>query len=97
MTLAAGHRLGPYHIEEPVAKGGMGEVYRALDTRLDRVVAVKVLDGPLASDPSARERFEREARAVASLTHPHICTLYDVGHDGELSYLVISDRGAWPW
>src|SRR5437762_14224008 len=81
MSLQAGTRLGPYEIVALLGAGGMGEVYRARDTRLDRVVAIKVLPAQLASDPQFRERFDREARAIASLTHPHICALYDVGHD----------------
>ena len=74
-----GTRLGPYEIVAPLGAGGMGEVYKARDTRLDRTVAIKVLPAHLADDPQFRERFEREARAVAALNHPHICTLYDVG------------------
>ena len=80
MTLAVGARLGPYEILGPLGAGGMGEVYRARDTRLDRTVAIKVLTSALADDPQLRERFEREARAISSLNHPHICTLFDVGH-----------------
>jgi len=75
----AGARLGPYEIVSLLGAGGMGEVYRARDTRLDRVVAVKILPTALAADPEFRERFDREARAISQLTHPHICTLYDVG------------------
>ena len=83
MPLAAGTRLGPYEILELIGAGGMGEVYKARDTRLDRTVAVKVLPAELSSDPERRARFEREAKTIAGLTHPHICTLYDVGeHDG---------------
>jgi serine/threonine protein kinase len=77
--LQSGMRLGPYEILAPLGAGGMGEVYRARDTRLDRTVAVKVLPAHLTHDPQARERFEREARAVSSLNHPNICTLHDVG------------------
>ena len=77
--LAPGTRLGPYEIQSPLGRGGMGEVYKARDTRLDRTVAIKVLLGHVASDPDLRQRFEREARAVAALNHPHICTLYDIG------------------
>ena len=77
--LTAGARLGPYEIVGPLGAGGMGEVYRARDTRLDRTVAIKVLAAPLAADPKMRERFEREARAISSLNHPHICALYDIG------------------
>jgi Tol biopolymer transport system component len=79
MALAPGMRLGPYEVVAKLGEGGMGEVYRARDTRLDRTVAVKVLSGATASDPQLRERFEREARAISALNHPHICALYDVG------------------
>jgi len=79
MALTLGTRLGPYVIEHPLGAGGMGEVYRAKDSRLDRTVAIKVLPASVAADPELRQRFEREARAVAALNHPHICTLYDVG------------------
>ena len=79
MSLTAGTRLGPYEILSALGAGGMGEVYRARDTRLDRTVAIKVLPEHLASDPQFRERFDREARAISQLDHPHICALYDVG------------------
>ena len=79
MSLPSGTRLGPYEIVSPLGAGGMGEVYRARDTRLDRTVAVKILPAALAADPQLRERFEREARAISQLTHPNICRLYDVG------------------
>ena len=83
MSLVAGTRLGPYEIQAAIGAGGMGEVYKARDTRLDRTVAIKVLPAELSSDPERRARFEREAKTIAGLTHPHICTLYDVGeHDG---------------
>jgi len=83
MSIASGTRLGPYEIVQSIGAGGMGEVYRATDTRLDRSVAIKVLPEHLSNDPALRERFEREARSVSSLNHPHICTLHDVGeHDG---------------
>jgi serine/threonine protein kinase len=92
-ALSAGTRLGPFQILEPLGSGGMGEVYRARDTRLDRTVAIKVLPRDLASDPHTRERFEREARLVSKLNHPHICTLYDIGSavvDGaEVQFLVM--------
>ena len=81
MTLAAGSRLGPYEILSPLGAGGMGEVYRAKDTRLDRDVAVKVLAPLLAESPDALLRFEREAKAVAALSHTHIVALYDFGRD----------------
>jgi serine/threonine protein kinase len=79
MPLAAGDKLGPYEILTPLGAGGMGEVYKARDTRLDRTVAVKVLPEHIAQREESRARFEREARAVASLNHPHICTLFDIG------------------
>src|SRR5262245_35376584 len=83
MPLAQGYRLGPYEIVSPLGAGGMGEVYRARDTRLDRIVALKVLPEGLAADPQFRDRFDREARAISQLSHPHICPLFDVGiHDG---------------
>jgi Tol biopolymer transport system component len=83
MKLEAGARLGPYEIIAPLGAGGMGEVWRAKDTRLDRIVAVKILPGQFAEDAQFRARFEREARAISQLNHPHVCTLYDVG-DGYL-------------
>src|SRR5215471_16968929 len=89
MTLATGTRLGPYEILAPLGAGGMGEVYRARDTRLDRIVAIKVLPDHLSSNVELRQRFEREARAVSSLNHPHICSLYDVGHQDGIEYLVM--------
>ncbi|MCU0258788.1 MAG: serine/threonine-protein kinase [Solirubrobacteraceae bacterium] len=89
MTLAPGTRLGPYEIVAPLGAGGMGEVYRAKDTRLGREVAVKVLPQHLSSNPEVRARFEREAKTVSSLNHPHICVLFDVGREGEIDYLVM--------
>ncbi len=89
MALTAGTRLGPYEIGDQLGAGGMGEVYRATDTRLDRTVAIKVLPEHLADDPQRRERFEREAKAVSSLNHPHICTLHDVGEQDGVHYLVM--------
>lgn len=89
MPLSAGERLGPYRIDAPLGAGGMGEVYRAKDTRLDRTVAIKVLQADLATDETLRTRFEREARAISSLEHPNICALYDVGEDGGRAYLVM--------
>jgi serine/threonine protein kinase/Tol biopolymer transport system component len=89
MTLPSGTRLGPYEVLQPLGAGGMGEVYRARDTRLDRHVALKVLAPEIAGDPAARVRFEREARAVAALDHPHICGIYDVGEAGGTHYLVM--------
>jgi Tol biopolymer transport system component len=89
MPLAPGSRLGPYEILAPIGAGGMGEVYRARDTRLERMVAVKVLPEHLSKSPEVRQRFEREAKTISQLSHPHICALYDVGHDGETEYLVM--------
>jgi len=89
LTLAAGTRLGPYEIQAPVGAGGMGEVYRARDTRLGRTVAVKVLPSELSENRELRERFEREAQTISSLSHSHICALYDVGREGETDYLVM--------
>src|SRR5262245_27716259 len=89
MTLASGTRLGPYEILYAIGAGGMGEVYKARDTRLDRTVAIKVLPSHLSSSPEMRQRFEREARAVSALSHPHICTLFDVGHQDGIDYLVL--------
>jgi Tol biopolymer transport system component/predicted Ser/Thr protein kinase len=89
MSLANGTKLGPYEIAAPLGAGGMGEVYRARDTRLGRDVAIKVLPANLSSDAQRRERFEREARAISALNHPHICTLYDVGRAGDTDFLVM--------
>src|SRR5712691_1859102 len=89
MALAAGYRLGPHEILSAIGAGGMGEVYRARDTRLDRIVAIKVLPAHLADRPELRERFEREARTIASLNHPHICTLHDIGQQDGIDYLVM--------
>ena len=89
MPLSAGSRLGPYEIESAVGAGGMGEVYRARDTRLDRAVAIKTLPEELSHDPERRARFQLEARAIAALTHPHICALHDVGHQDGVDYLVM--------
>src|SRR5262249_51212326 len=89
MPLAAGTRLGPYEISTPLGAGGMGEVYRARDTRLGREVAIKVLPASLSGSPETRARFEREARTVSSLNHPHICTLHDVGREGDTDFLVM--------
>ena len=84
-----GARIGPYEILSAIGAGGMGEVYRARDTRLDRTVAIKVLPADLSSDPNLRDRFDREARAISSLNHPHICILHDVGNQGGTGYLVM--------
>ncbi|HEU5182014.1 MAG TPA: protein kinase [Candidatus Polarisedimenticolia bacterium] len=89
MSLTAGTRLGPYEVVAPVGAGGMGEVYRARDTRLDRDVAIKVLPSHLSSSAEVRQRFEREAKTISRLSHPNICTLYDVGREGEIDYLVM--------
>jgi Tol biopolymer transport system component len=88
VTLVSGTRLGPYEILSPLGEGGMGEVYRAKDTRLGREVALKVLSARVATNASARERFERESKAVAALSHPNILALYDVGLEGETAYAV---------
>src|SRR3984885_11553170 len=87
--LKKGTKLGPYEILALLGAGGMGEVYRAKDTRLGRIVAIKVLPRHLADRPELRERFEREARSISSLNHPHICTLHDVGHQDGVDYLVM--------
>jgi eukaryotic-like serine/threonine-protein kinase len=87
--LTAGHKLGPYEILSSLGAGGMGEVYRARDTRLERDVAVKVLPANLSSDANLKQRLEREAKSVSKLAHPHICTLHDIGHDDGLDYLVM--------
>src|ERR1700685_3507563 len=89
MALASGTKLGPYEIIAPLGAGGMGEVYRARDTRLDRDVAIKVLLTNLSSDPSLKQRLEREAKAVSKLSHPHICTLHDIGHQDGIDFLVM--------
>ena len=89
MTLATGSRLGPYEIVAPIGAGGMGEVYKARDTRLERTVAVKVLSLHLSASADSRQRFEREAKTISQLSHPHICALYDVGREGETEYLVM--------
>jgi serine/threonine protein kinase/tetratricopeptide (TPR) repeat protein len=89
LSLQPGARVGAYEIVSPIGAGGMGEVYRARDTRLDRTVAIKVLPAEMSSDPDRRERFDREARAISSLNHPHICILHDVGSQDGTSYLVM--------
>ena len=89
MALTSGTKLGPYEILAPLGAGGMGEVYRARDTRLERTVAIKVLSSHLSNDPELKQRFEREARTISSLNHPHICTLYDVGHQDGSEFLVM--------
>src|SRR5437870_4946146 len=89
MPLTSGMRLGPYEIIAPLGAGGMGEVYRARDTRLERTVAIKVLPEHLSCNSDSKQRFEREARAISSLNHPHICTLYDVGSQDGIDFLVM--------
>jgi eukaryotic-like serine/threonine-protein kinase len=88
-ALSTGTRLGPYVIQALLGSGGMGEVYRARDTRLERTVAIKILPRHLSSDPQRKQRFEREARAISALNHPHICTLYDIGTQEGVDYLVM--------
>src|SRR5712691_4951323 len=89
MPISPGSRLGPYEVLSPLGAGGMGEVYKARDTRLDRTVAVKVLPAHLSRSEEIRQRFEREARTISSLSHPHICALYDVGNQDGTEYLVM--------
>jgi len=89
MALTSGTKLGPYEIQSPLGAGGMGEVYRARDTRLGRDVAIKVLPSHLSSDPDLKARFEREAKAISALSHPHICHLYDIGSQDGTDYLVM--------
>jgi TolB-like protein/cytochrome c-type biogenesis protein CcmH/NrfG len=96
MCLEVGTRLGPYEISAFLGAGGMGEVYRARDTRLGRVVALKVLPGEATADPARRESFEQEARAVAALNHPNICVLYDIGTAGDTDYLVMEHLDGRP-
>jgi serine/threonine protein kinase len=89
MGVSPGARLGPYEIIAPLGSGGMGEVYRARDTRLDRTVAIKILPESVSRDSHLRERFQREARAISALDHPHICALHDVGDHEGLAFLVM--------
>jgi eukaryotic-like serine/threonine-protein kinase len=89
MTVKAGTRFGPHEILSAIGAGGMGEVYRARDTRLDRIVTTKFLPSHLADRAELRERFEREARTIASLNHPHICTLHDVGQQDGIDYRLL--------
>jgi len=107
MSLSSGAKLGPYEIQAPVGAGGMGEVYRARDTRLERSVAIKILPKEMSNDAVRKQRFEREAKAISSLNHPHICALYDVGEHEHQQYLVMEylegqtlsqrlERGALP-
>jgi serine/threonine protein kinase len=89
MTLSAGTRLGPYEILAPLGAGGMGEVYRARDAKLDREVAIKVLPSQLTANPDALARFEREAKAVAALSHPNILAIFDYGNQDGVAYAVM--------
>ena len=89
MALTPGTKLGPYEIQSPLGAGGMGEVYRARDTRLDRTVAIKILPANLSDNYEAKQRLDREAKAISSLNHPNICTLYDVGHQNGVDFLVM--------
>ena len=92
MPLQPGTTLGPYEILSPIGAGGMGEVYKARDTRLDRTVAIKVLPEHIGADPDLKQRFEREAKTISSLNHPHICTLYEVG---KAVPTPLTDQGEW--
>lgn len=89
MQLTSGQRLGPYEVVAPLGAGGMGEVYRGRDTRLGRTVAIKILPSLRSANPESRERFQREARSISLLNHPHVCTLYDVGQDNSVDYLIM--------
>ena len=92
MPLQPGTTLGLYEILSPIGAGGMGEVYKARDTRLDRTVAIKVLPEHVAADPDLKQRFEREAKTISSLNHPHICTIYEVG---KAIPTPLTDQGEW--
>src|SRR6516162_500213 len=89
MGLTSGTKLGPYEIVSLFGAGGMGEVYRARDTRLERTVAIKILPAHLSTDPVRKQRFEREAKTISSLNHPNICTLHDIGSQDGVDYLVM--------
>src|ERR1043166_3551437 len=89
MALSPGTKLGPYEIQSPLGEGGMGEVYRAKDTRLDRTVAVKVLPAHLSANAESKQRMEREARAISALQHANICTLHDIGSQDGTEFLVM--------
>jgi serine/threonine protein kinase len=89
MPLAVGLRLGPYQVQEALGAGDMGEVYKGLDTRLGRIVTIKVLPRELGDNPESRQRLEREARTLSRFSHSHICTLYDIGQEGDLVFLVM--------
>jgi eukaryotic-like serine/threonine-protein kinase len=89
MPLPSGTKLGPYEVLAPLDAGGMGEVYRARDTRLDRVVAIKILPRQFSADAVHKQRFEREAKVISRLNHPHICVLHDIGQQDGIDYLVM--------
>src|SRR5437879_4243463 len=89
MALSPGTKLGPYEVLAAIGAGGMGEVYRARDTRLDRTVAIKILPAQFSADPVRKQRFEREAKTISGLNHPHICILHDVGSQDGIDYLVM--------
>ena len=89
MPLAPGHKLGPYEITAALGAGGMGEVYRARDTRLERTVAIKILPSQFCTDTVRKQRFEREAKTISQLNHRHICTLHDIGSQDGIEYLVM--------
>src|SRR5688572_9198255 len=89
MALATGSRLGPYEIQSPLGAGGMGEVYLAQDTRLNRTVAVKVMPPHFAADPEMKQRFDREAQVIANLNHPNICVLHDIGSHADHDFIVM--------
>jgi serine/threonine protein kinase len=89
MTITAGSRLGPYEVTAPLGAGGMGEVWRGRDTRLNRDVAIKILPEGFAQNEQFKARFEREAKTISSLNHPNICTLFDVGHESGTHFLVM--------
>ncbi|HEY6944813.1 MAG TPA: serine/threonine-protein kinase, partial [Candidatus Acidoferrum sp.] len=89
MPLESGTKLGPYEIQSPLGAGGMGEVYRARDTRLGRDVAIKILPPQVSKDPVRKQRFEREAKTISSLNHPNICVLHDIGSQDGVDYLVM--------
>jgi serine/threonine protein kinase len=89
MTLDLGTKLGPYEIVASLGAGGMGEVYRARDTRLERTVAIKILPAQFSADPVRKQRFEREAKAISGLNHPHICVVHDIGSQAGLDYFVM--------
>src|SRR5207249_1246623 len=89
MSLAPGTKLGPFEIHSQLGAGGMGEVYRAKDTRLGRTIAIKILPSELGQRPDLQQRFEQEARSISRLSHPHICTLHDIGHHSGIDFLVL--------